>query len=88
MSESAPEIFQGTEHMVIAAVEWLRLTVETMGQVHGSITTEGNGEFSFRRRCYALVSNFASLLRCACTLYLEQPTQVIAQANAEMARVV
>jgi predicted DNA-binding ribbon-helix-helix protein len=34
------------------------------------------------------VSNFASLLRCACTLYLEQPTHVIAEANAEMARAV
>ena len=33
MSESAPEIFQGTEQMVIAAVEWLRLTVETMGAI-------------------------------------------------------
>lgn len=30
------------------------------------------------------VSNFASLLRCACTLYLEQPKEVIASANAEM----
>ena len=38
-------------------------------------------------RLFAL-SNFASLLRCACTLYLEQPTHVIAEANAEMARVV
>ena len=34
------------------------------------------------------VSNFASLLRCACTLYLEQPAQVIAQANSDMARAV
>lgn len=31
------------------------------------------------------VSNFASLLRCACTLYLEQPKLVIARATAEMA---
>ena len=31
------------------------------------------------------VSNFASLLRCACTLYLEQPKLVIAHASAEMA---
>ncbi len=30
------------------------------------------------------VSNFASLLRCACTLYLEQPKHVIAEATAEM----
>lgn len=34
------------------------------------------------------VPNFASLLRCACTLYLEQPSQVMAKANAEMARAV
>jgi len=31
------------------------------------------------------ISNFASLLRCACTLYLEQPKHVIACATAEMA---
>jgi len=31
------------------------------------------------------ISNFASLLRCACTLYLEQPKNVIASATAEMA---
>ncbi len=34
------------------------------------------------------VTNFASLLRCACTLYLEQPAEVMAEANAEMARAV
>ena len=34
------------------------------------------------------VSNFASLLRCACTLYLEQPTEVMNQANAELAHAV
>lgn len=31
MSETPPGVFQGTEQMVIAAVEWLRLTIETMG---------------------------------------------------------
>ena len=31
------------------------------------------------------ISNFASLLRCACTLYLEQPKLVIAKATTEMA---
>lgn len=32
------------------------------------------------------VSNFASLLRCACTLYLEQPAHVLSEAKAELAR--
>ena len=31
------------------------------------------------------ISNFASLLRCACTLYLEQPKLVIDNATAELA---
>jgi len=34
------------------------------------------------------VANFASLLRCACTLYLEQPAEVIGEAKAELARAV
>ena len=34
------------------------------------------------------VPNFASLLRCACTLYLEQPAAVMAEAKAEMAQAV
>jgi predicted DNA-binding ribbon-helix-helix protein len=34
------------------------------------------------------VANFASLLRCACTLYLEQPAHVMAKANAELARAI
>lgn len=31
------------------------------------------------------ISNFASLLRCACTLYLQQPKLVIDNATAELA---
>ena len=31
------------------------------------------------------IANFASLLRCACTLYLEQPKMVIDSADTEMA---
>lgn len=31
MSEVTPSIFHGSEGMVITAVEWLRLAVETMG---------------------------------------------------------
>jgi len=31
------------------------------------------------------VPNFASLLRCACILYLEQPNEVIDEAKAELA---
>ncbi len=34
------------------------------------------------------VSNFASLLRCACTLYLERPPHVIGQAKSELMRAV
>lgn len=30
------------------------------------------------------VVNFASLLRCACTIYLEQPVQVIETAKTEL----
>ena len=32
---------------------------------------------------YGTVRNFASLLRCACLLYLEQPRETLAQARRE-----
>ena len=32
------------------------------------------------------VRNFASLLRCACLVYLQQPQQTLAAARAELAR--
>ncbi len=32
---------------------------------------------------HGAVTNFASLLRCACLLYLQQPEQTLAQADSE-----